>query len=136
MHHTFVKMTVPPKRLVFAFFSVPVIIRIKKKSGNSITSEVEELIVFLRKTVKQQGFRVKEQEMTISELRAMITGPNSSIVNFNETLDELRRRCFGTSSEKALNPTAGETITVKDHAKCTSPKKHGKTSMHPTLSGR
>ena len=55
--------------------------------------DAEEMIQLLLKTNK-------EQEQTITDLRATIKDLRSTIANLNETLDELKRKLFGSSSEK------------------------------------
>lgn len=60
----------------------------------------EELIAFLKKINELQESRIKEQAVTIDNLRITITDLQVTIANLNETIDEFRRRFFGTSSEK------------------------------------
>ena len=55
--------------------------------------DAEKMIQLLLKTTK-------EQEQTITDLRATIKDLRSTIANLNETLDELKRKLFGSSSEK------------------------------------
>ena len=65
----------------------------------------------------------KEQEQTITDLRATIKDLRSTIANLNETLDELKRKLFGSSSEKTKAsqpveetvPEAEPTTIVKEH---------------------
>ena len=83
-------------------------------------SEKDQLIEFLTKVNK-------EQEETIRELRAMIA-------NLQETLNELQRKLFGTSSEKTGSETPvdqpedevrigeEEQVTVKEHTRTRKPK--------------
>ena len=78
--------------------------------------DAEEMIQLLLKTNK-------EQEQTITDLRATIKDLRSTIANLNETLDELKRKLFGSSSEKTKAsqpaeetvPEAGPTTIVKEH---------------------
>ena len=59
----------------------------------AMSLDAEEMIQLLLKTNK-------EQEQTITDLRATIKDLRSTIANLNETLDELKRKLFGSSSEK------------------------------------
>ena len=78
--------------------------------------DAEEMIQLLLKTNK-------EQEQTITDLRATIKDLRSTIANLNETLDELKRKLFGSSSEKTKAsqpveetvPEAEPTTIVKEH---------------------
>ena len=78
--------------------------------------DAEEMIQLLLKTNK-------EQEQTITDLRATIKDLRSTIANLNETLDELKRKLFGSSSEKTKAsqpveetvPEAEPTTNVKEH---------------------
>ena len=78
--------------------------------------DAEEMIQLLLKTNK-------EQEQTITDLRATIKDLRSTIANLNETLDELKRKLFGASSEKTKAsqpveetvPEAEPTTIVKEH---------------------
>ena len=45
--------------------------------------------------------RLKEKDETIAILQATIETLQITIANLNETLDELKRKLFGTSSEKS-----------------------------------
>ena len=60
--------------------------------------DAEEMIQLLLKTNK-------EQEQTITDLRATIKDLRSTIANLNETLDELKRKLFGSSVDLYLKLT-------------------------------
>ena len=63
-------------------------------------TDKDELIEFLKQTNR-------EQKETIEDLRSTIKELHATIANLNESLDELKRRFYGTSSEK----TAGKTVS-------------------------
>jgi len=96
--------------------------------------EAEELIAFLKKITEVQESRIKEQAVTIDNLRIMIADLQVTVVNLNETLDEFHRKFFGVSSEKASvfaakeipdAKEAGEEpkiTTVTEHTRINKPK--------------
>lgn len=97
-------------------------------------SEAEELITFLEKINEMQESRIKEQAITIDNLRITITDLQVTIANLNETLDEFRRKFFGISSEKVLGSAVKEmpdkeevveepkVTTVTEHTRTKKPK--------------
>lgn len=97
-------------------------------------SETEELIAFLKKINEMQESRIKEQAVTIDNLRITITDLQVTIANLNETLDEFRRKIFGISSEKVSGASAKEIsdqeqaveepkiTTVIEHTRMKKPK--------------
>lgn len=90
----------------------------------------EELIAFLKKINELQESRIKEQAVTIDNLRITITDLQVTIANLNETIDEFRRKFFGTSSEKVSGPTAKEVPDIKEAAeepKITTVTEHTRT---------
>lgn len=88
----------------------------KQRTETAMPLDAEEMIQLLLKTNK-------EQEQTITDLRATIKDLRSTIANLNETLDELKRKLFGSSSEKTKAsqpveetvPEAEPTTIVKEH---------------------
>ena len=75
----------------------------------------EDIIQLLMKTNAEQEERLKEKDQTISDLRStveelrnMVTDLRSTIANLNETLDEFKRKFFGTSSEKLKKEQSGD----------------------------
>ena len=66
----------------------------------------KEMIQLLLKTNK-------EQEQTITDLRATIKDLRSTIANLNETLDELKRKLFGASSEKQRLPNQQKKLSQR-----------------------
>lgn len=95
--------------------------------------DAEEMIQLLLKTNK-------EQEQTITDLRAIIKDLRSTIANLNETLDELKRKLFGASSEKTKAsqpaeetvPEAEPTTIVKEHKRVRK-KKFVRADLYETL---
>lgn len=99
----------------------------------------EETIQLLLKTNK-------EQEETIADLRATIKALQATIANLNETLDEFKRKLFGTSSEKASRASRDDTqeaapadeqppeeaTTVKEHTR-TRKKKSVRADLYEAL---
>ena len=80
----------------------------------------------------EKDARMAEKDETIAELRKLVGDLQSLKVNLEETLKELRRQLFGTSSEKITSEekntqevTSVETkakITVKEHTRERKPK--------------
>ena len=80
----------------------------------------------------EKDARMAEKDETIAELRRLVDDLQSLKVNLEETLKELRRQLFGTSSEKITSEeenthevTSMETkakITVKEHTRERKPK--------------
>lgn len=69
----------------------------------------EELITLLKQINQQQEDQIKSQAETIEILNSTISDLQASIVNLNETIDELKRKLFGKSSEKkAVVPQESE----------------------------
>lgn len=62
----------------------------------AMSLDAEEMIQLLLKTNK-------EQEQTITDLRATIKDLRSTIANLNETLDELKRKLFGSTHTRIIN---------------------------------
>lgn len=99
-----------------------------------MSREAEELITFLKKINEMQETRIKEQAITIDNLRITVADLQATIVNLNETIDEFRRKFFGISSEKLSVPTAKEIpdkeeaveeskiTTVTEHTRTKKPK--------------
>ncbi|MDK2964699.1 IS66 family transposase [Lacrimispora sp.] len=80
----------------------------------------------------EKDARMAEKDETITQLRRLVDDLQSLKANLEETLKELRRQLFGTSSEKTASEekntqeiTAVETkakITVKEHTRERKPK--------------
>ncbi len=99
-----------------------------------MSGEAEELITFLKKINEVQESRIKEQAITIDNLRIIIADLQVTVANLNETLDEFRRKFFGISSEKISDsavkelPEAEEAApepkitTVAEHTRTRKPK--------------
>lgn len=97
--------------------------------GTDMSLNTEETIQLLLKTNK-------EQEETIADLRATIKTLQATIANLNETLDEFKRKFFGTSSEKTSRASSDdaqeaapaeeqvpeETTNVKEHTRARKKK--------------
>lgn len=82
----------------------------------------EALIELLQKTIEQKDGQIEELRRTIMQLQA-------TIANLNETLEEFRRKFFGSSSERSRRKTDGaqdepetETVTVRSHTRERRPK--------------
>ncbi len=83
----------------------------------------EMLIGIMQKTIEQKDEQIKELRQTIADLQA-------TVANLNETLEEFRRKFFGSSSEKTRRKTSkeeeseqeGENVTVKSHTRKKKPK--------------
>ena len=54
----------------------------------------------LKMVIETQASRIRDQEETIKELRAMVDELRSLKANLQETLEEFRRQFFGVRSEK------------------------------------
>ena len=54
--------------------------------------------------------RLNEKDETIATLQATIETLQITIANLNETLDEFKRKLFGTSSEKSKKKQAEEQL--------------------------
>ena len=68
----------------------------KRKSG-----WFASIFLFLyNKGKKEKDRTISELRVTVEELRTMVTDLRCTIANLNETLDEFKRKFFGTSSEK------------------------------------
>ena len=94
--------------------------------SQKLIQALEKLHEQQEKQIREQESRIREQEETIRELRTMIA-------NLQETLDEFKRKLFGTSSEKikakASDPDQetvmigeDQTVTVKEHTRTRKPK--------------
>ena len=106
----------------------------KETKGRVSTVPVsdKELINILRQMISQQEKQLNEQNTTIQELRGTVSDLRSVIANLEETLAQMRRKMFGTSSEKVHTVsgendemvTTGEekTCTVKEHTRTRKPK--------------
>jgi transposase len=98
-------------------FSVFIIIETRKRKAESdMPSEAEELIAFLKKINGLQEARIKEQVVTIDNLRITIADLQVTVANLNETLDEFRRKFFGISSEKVSSSAVKETADAEETA--------------------
>ena len=83
----------------------------------------EMLIGIMQKMIEQKDEQIKELRQTIADLQA-------TVANLNETLEEFRRKFFGSSSEKTRRKTSkeeeseqeGENVTVKSHTRKKKPK--------------
>lgn len=64
-----------------------------------MAEHTEELIELQRRTIEQKDSQINELQKTVDAL-------NITIANLNETVEELRRMIFGTSSEKTRRHTA------------------------------
>ena len=79
--------------------------------------------------IREQEERIREQEATIREMSGTISDLKAMIANLEETLSEIRRKMFGTSSEKTPEPSVdpeetvevggGRTSVVKEHTRTT-----------------
>ncbi|MCI5595897.1 MAG: hypothetical protein MR380_04145 [Lachnospiraceae bacterium] len=56
-------------------------------------TDKDELIEYLKKINEQQALVIDTLQATVRDLQG-------TVANLNETIDELRRKLFGTSSEK------------------------------------
>lgn len=85
----------------------------------------------------------KEQERTIEDLRNTIRELRITVANLNETLDEFKRKLFGTSREKTTVPKNDEskgdddseipgTTSVKEHTR-TRKKKSVRADLYEAL---
>lgn len=74
----------------------------------------EKLIGLMQKTIEQKDEQIKELRTTIADLQA-------TVANLNETIEEFRRKFFGSSSEKTRRKSneeeEGEKVTVKSHTR-------------------
>ena len=90
----------------------------------------EEFTELLKQNNKMLTERVREQANMIENLQSTIDTLNASIANLQETIEDLRRRLFGTSSEKSeksddseeICAGVAETTTVKAHTRTRRPK--------------
>jgi len=106
--------------------------------------DAEELIIFLKKINEAQEARIKEQAVTIDNLRIMIADLQVTVANLNETLDEFRRKFFGKSSEKVSISDGKEMpdskeeiqepkiITVAEHTR-TRKQKSSRADLYASL---
>ena len=69
--------------------------------------DYEKLVSMLEEKVSSQGEfiallqkQLEERDSTISDLKSLVNTLNATVANLNETIDEFRRKFFGTSSEK------------------------------------
>ena len=69
--------------------------------GTDMPLNTEETIQLLLKTNK-------EQKETIADIRATIKTLRATIANLNETLDEFKRKLFGTSSENTSGASSDD----------------------------
>ncbi len=77
----------------------------------------ELLIGLMQKTIEQKDEQIRELRETVAQLQA-------TVASLNETLEEFRRKFFGTSSEKTRRKKEreegepeGTTVTVKSHTR-------------------
>lgn len=56
-------------------------------------TDKDELIEYLKKINEQQALVIDTLQATVRDLQG-------TVANLNETIDELRRKLFGTSSER------------------------------------
>ena len=70
----------------------------------------------LKMVIETQASRIRDQEETIKELRAMVDELRSLKANLEETLEEFRRQFFGVRSEKT-SPSKKEEETTDDKKK-------------------
>ena len=77
----------------------------------------ELLIGLMQKTIEQKDEQIKELRETVARLQA-------TVANLNETLEEFRRKFFGSSSEKTGRKKTREEgegeesrVTVKSHTR-------------------
>ena len=105
-----------------------------------MSGNIEEPIASLKSTNEQLKSRNKEQEATIADLRITIADLRITIAdlhvmvaNLNETLDEFRRKFFGTSSEK-VSITEDETPDAEEmpETAATTVKGHTRTRKQKT----
>jgi len=83
----------------------------------------EMLVELMQKTIEQKDEQIKELRQTVADLQA-------TVANLNETLEEFRRKFFGSSSEKTRRKTSGEEepgqkgkkVAVKSHTRERKPK--------------
>ena len=70
----------------------------------------EEFTELLKQNNKMLTERVREQANMIENLQSTIDTLNASIANLQETIEDLRRRLFGTSSEKIGRASCRERV--------------------------
>jgi len=79
-----------------------------------VEDHTEKLIGLMQKTIEQKDEQIKELRTTIADLQA-------TVANLNETIEEFRRKFFGSSSEKTRRKSneeeEGEKVTVKSHTR-------------------
>lgn len=96
----------------------------------------DEMIQLLIKTNQEQEHTIEDLRNTIKELRV-------TVANLNETLDEFKRKLFGTSSEKSSpdhtenaensdDPESLPAVPVKGHTR-TRKKKSVRADLYDTL---
>ena len=101
-----------------------------------MTLDKDEMIQILLQTNK-------EQERTIEDLRNTIRELRITVANLNETLDEFKRKLFGTSREKTVafqtekterehSCEALDTTSVKEHTR-TRKKKSVRADLYDAL---
>ena len=87
-------------------------------------TDKDELIEYLKKINEQQALVIDTLQATVRDLQG-------TVANLNETIDELRRKLFGTSSEKVKKKEDSEetvstgeekALKVKEHARTRKPK--------------
>lgn len=87
-----------------------------------MAGNTEELIELMRRTIEQKDEQIRE-------LREMIDSLQGTIAGLNETIEELRRKFFGSSSEKTRRKAAPEEleeepgkVPVRSHTRVRKPK--------------
>ena len=101
-------------------------------SDKELITALRQTISRQEKTLNQQEKMLNQQNQTIQELRETVSNLRSMIANLEETLAELRRKIFGTSSEKTpgipdkteetVAPGEEKTSKVREHTRTRKPK--------------
>lgn len=88
-----------------------------KEAGAAVEDHTELLIGLMQKTIEQKDEQIKELRETVARLQA-------TVASLNETLEEFRRKFFGSSSEKTGRKKTREEgeeeesrVTVKSHTR-------------------
>ena len=76
-----------------ALFSFIIRKNAAKEAGAAVEDHTQLLIGLMQKTIEQKDEQIKEPRETVARLQA-------TVANLNETLEEFRRKFFGSSSEK------------------------------------
>lgn len=89
----------------------------EKKEEHPIAEHTEDLIGLLYKTIEQKNDQIQKLQEMVPEL-------NATVANLNETIEEFRRKFFGTSSEKVRRREAPEEAAQEPETEGSTVRSH------------